>query len=210
MRAWSRTSIEGYRVAARGLAALLRGPVAGKDLVKRTITLGERMFLAGEIARREAVSRPLLENAYASFVDQGYLARADGKLALTAVVRDLERRRDDRVAHRVEHVGGRREGLGARLGQRNGLRRDVPGCGRRGTPPLAATPEDEATLGRALRLVAGRADQGVLRRERAGRVGRAEVARQREGLAAAAAEVDLRAGRSSCTARPSTPRRGTR
>ena len=40
------------------------------------------MFLAGEIARREAVSRPLIENAYASFVDQGYVARADGKLAL--------------------------------------------------------------------------------------------------------------------------------
>ncbi len=75
-------SIEGYRVAARGLTALLRGPLASKDLVKRAITAGERMFLAGEIARREAVSRPLLENAYASFVDQGYLARADGKLAL--------------------------------------------------------------------------------------------------------------------------------
>jgi glycerol-3-phosphate O-acyltransferase len=75
-------SIEGYRVAARGLGSLLRGPIASKDLVKRAITTGERMFLAGEIARREAVSRPLLENAYASFVDQGYLARADGKLAL--------------------------------------------------------------------------------------------------------------------------------
>ncbi len=75
-------SIEGYRVAARGLTALLRGPLASKDLVKRSITAGERMFLAGEIGRREAVSRPLLENAYASFVDQGYLARTDGKLAL--------------------------------------------------------------------------------------------------------------------------------
>jgi hypothetical protein len=55
-----------------------------KDLVKRTITAGERMFLAGEIARREAVSRPVLENAYASFVDQGYLAKSEGKLYLTA------------------------------------------------------------------------------------------------------------------------------
>ena len=76
-------SIEGYRIAARGLAALQRGPLAAKDLVKRTMTLGERMFLAGEIARREAVSRPLLENAYASFVDQGYVARVEGKLGLT-------------------------------------------------------------------------------------------------------------------------------
>jgi glycerol-3-phosphate O-acyltransferase len=75
-------SIEGYRLAARGLSALLRGPLASKDLVKRSMTLGERMFLAGEISRREAVSRPLLESAYSSFVDQGYLGRSDGKLAL--------------------------------------------------------------------------------------------------------------------------------
>jgi glycerol-3-phosphate O-acyltransferase len=67
--------LEGYRVAARGLTSLLRGSLPTKDLVKRAITAGERMFLAGEIARREAVNRPLLENAYASFVDQGYVAR---------------------------------------------------------------------------------------------------------------------------------------
>jgi hypothetical protein len=41
------------------------------------------MFLAGDLRRREAISRPVLENAYGSFVDQGYLARVDGKLALT-------------------------------------------------------------------------------------------------------------------------------
>jgi glycerol-3-phosphate O-acyltransferase len=75
--------VDGYRVAARGLGALLKGPLALKDVVKRAIPTGERMFLAGEIARREAVSRPLLENAYASFVDQGYLSRNSGKLALT-------------------------------------------------------------------------------------------------------------------------------
>jgi glycerol-3-phosphate O-acyltransferase len=75
--------VEGYRVAARGLGALLRGPMSMKELTKRAITTGERMFLAGEIARREAVSRPLLENAYTSFVDQGYLSRSGGKLALT-------------------------------------------------------------------------------------------------------------------------------
>jgi glycerol-3-phosphate O-acyltransferase len=76
--------IEGYRVAARGLTSLLRGPLASKDAVKRAITAGERMFLAGELSRREAVSRPLIENAYASFIDQGYLERQDGKLAVTA------------------------------------------------------------------------------------------------------------------------------
>jgi glycerol-3-phosphate O-acyltransferase len=75
--------IEGYRVAARGLSPLVRGPLPLKELMRRTMTAGERMFLAGEISRREAVSSPMLENAYASFIDQGYLSRTDGKLALT-------------------------------------------------------------------------------------------------------------------------------
>ena len=75
--------VEGYRVAARGLSALLRGPLATKEIVRRAMTAGERMFLAGEIARREAVSSPMLENAYTSFIDQGYLSRVEGKLALT-------------------------------------------------------------------------------------------------------------------------------
>jgi len=79
--------VEGYRVAARGLAALLRGPLATKDLVNRAITAGERMFLAGDIARREAVSRPLLENAYTSFVDQGYVARKGQDVELNASYR---------------------------------------------------------------------------------------------------------------------------
>jgi glycerol-3-phosphate O-acyltransferase len=76
--------LEGYRVAARSLSALLRGPLTAKDLTKRAITTGERMFLAAEITRREAVSKPLFDNAFSSFVDQGYLTRTDGKLALAA------------------------------------------------------------------------------------------------------------------------------
>jgi glycerol-3-phosphate O-acyltransferase len=93
-----RTFVEGYRIAARGLTVLLRGPATPKDLVKRAITLGERMFLAGDVDRREAVSRPLFENAYNAFVDQGYLTRHDGKLALAesydtqAAVRTIEAR----------------------------------------------------------------------------------------------------------------------
>ena len=77
-----RNFVEGYRVAARGLAALLKGALAPRDLTKRAITAGERMFLAGEIECREAVSRPVLENAFLAFVDQGYLGRADGKYVL--------------------------------------------------------------------------------------------------------------------------------
>ncbi|WP_394847951.1 1-acyl-sn-glycerol-3-phosphate acyltransferase [Pendulispora brunnea] len=77
-----RNFVEGYRVAARGLAALLKGPLAPKDLTKRAIAVGERLYLAGEIERREAISAPLMENAFSSFVDQGYLTRLDGKLKL--------------------------------------------------------------------------------------------------------------------------------
>ena len=74
--------VEGYRVAARACTALLKGPLAPKDLTKRAITTGERMFLAGEIACREAISRPILDNAFLAFVDQGYLGRKDGKYVL--------------------------------------------------------------------------------------------------------------------------------
>jgi hypothetical protein len=34
----------------------VRGGLSTKDFIRRAIALGERMFLAGEIARREAVS----------------------------------------------------------------------------------------------------------------------------------------------------------
>jgi glycerol-3-phosphate O-acyltransferase len=74
--------LEGYRVAARGLTALLKAPLTPKELSKRAIAVGQRMFLAGELERREAISSPVLENAFTSFVDQGYLTRDNGKLKL--------------------------------------------------------------------------------------------------------------------------------
>lgn len=78
-----RNFLEGYRVAARGLAALLKGPLAEKDLVRRALGAGQRMYLAGEIERRESISKPLVQNALLAFVDQGYVVRSDdGKLAL--------------------------------------------------------------------------------------------------------------------------------
>ncbi|MBS2019440.1 MAG: 1-acyl-sn-glycerol-3-phosphate acyltransferase [Deltaproteobacteria bacterium] len=77
-----RNFVEGYRIAARGLTALLKGPLAPKDLAKRAMTAGERMFLAGELELREAVCRPVIDNALLAFVDQGYLGRAEGKFVL--------------------------------------------------------------------------------------------------------------------------------
>ena len=77
-----RNFIEGYRIAARGLQILLRGPMTAKDLAKRTLATGDRMFMAGDLMRREAISKPLFENAQSAFVDQGYLTRNDGKFEL--------------------------------------------------------------------------------------------------------------------------------
>ncbi len=79
----ARTFLESYRIAARGLASLLKGAASQKDLVKRAIAAGDRMFLAGEIERREAVSRPTIENAYLAFADQGYISVSQGKISLT-------------------------------------------------------------------------------------------------------------------------------
>jgi glycerol-3-phosphate O-acyltransferase len=89
---------EAYRMSARGLGALVKGPLAPKDVTKRTLALGERMFLAGELGRREAICRPLVDNALSAFVDMGYLSRGDGKLALPEsyasadAVRTIEKR----------------------------------------------------------------------------------------------------------------------
>ena len=77
-----RAFVEGYRVAARALSLLVRGPLTQKELVKKAIGIGERMFLAGDIARREAVSAPIVENALLAFADLEYVNRTDGKLEL--------------------------------------------------------------------------------------------------------------------------------
>jgi glycerol-3-phosphate O-acyltransferase len=74
--------LEGYRVAARSLTLLLKGPLSEKDLAKKALGIGNRMFFSGDLSRREAVSRPIVENALRSFLEQGYLAREDGKLHL--------------------------------------------------------------------------------------------------------------------------------
>ncbi len=82
--------LEGYRIAARALGGLLKGPQTDKDLVKKALSLGNRMFFAGDIQRKEAVSKPIFENALSSFVDQGYLVRSDGKLALAESFRSAQ------------------------------------------------------------------------------------------------------------------------
>ncbi|MGZ3476564.1 MAG: 1-acyl-sn-glycerol-3-phosphate acyltransferase, partial [Polyangiales bacterium] len=90
--------LDAYRIAARALGTLIKGGATQKDLIKRALSTGKRMFLSGEVARREAIQRPLFENAAQSFLDQGVLVKADGKLVLAEsfgtidAVRAFERR----------------------------------------------------------------------------------------------------------------------
>lgn len=90
--------LEGYRVAARALRALVKGPLAPKDFVKKGLAVGKRMFLTGEVARREALQRPFLENAVQAFADLRIVERRDQKLVLAetfgtmAAVKAVERR----------------------------------------------------------------------------------------------------------------------
>jgi glycerol-3-phosphate O-acyltransferase len=85
-----RNFLEGYRVAARALNLLVRGPMAEKDWVKRALSLGSRMYLAGEIERREAVSKPILENALLAYGDLGYLKSAAEKVELMSAFSSAE------------------------------------------------------------------------------------------------------------------------
>jgi glycerol-3-phosphate O-acyltransferase len=64
------------------LSELVKAPLAEKELLKRSIAIGNRAFLAGEIERSEAVSKSILANAFQAFVDHGFLTLRDSKLDL--------------------------------------------------------------------------------------------------------------------------------
>jgi glycerol-3-phosphate O-acyltransferase len=86
-----RNFVESYRVAARSLSLLLKGPMAHKELARRALAIGDRMYLAGDIERREALSRTCLDNALQSLLDQGYLEPLeDKKIALASSFNDAE------------------------------------------------------------------------------------------------------------------------
>jgi len=74
--------IEGYYVAARALPLLEKSPMAEKELTKKALSNGHRMFLEGDIERSEAVSKTIVQNAFQAFIDHGYLTVRDTKLDL--------------------------------------------------------------------------------------------------------------------------------
>jgi glycerol-3-phosphate O-acyltransferase len=68
-----RTYFEAYLVAARGALDLPAEGIARKDWLKRTLALGQRLYLAGEIEERESIAKPKLENAILVLRDHGLL-----------------------------------------------------------------------------------------------------------------------------------------
>ena len=75
--------LEGYRVAARTLALATEQPLLVKDFLKRALATGNRMFFAGEVLRRESVTKPILQNALVAFADQHLLDLRGEKVTLT-------------------------------------------------------------------------------------------------------------------------------
>ena len=56
--------------------------MAEKELTKKALSLGHRLFLEGAIERSEAVSKTIVQNAFQAFIDHGYLTVRDTKLDL--------------------------------------------------------------------------------------------------------------------------------
>jgi hypothetical protein len=71
-----------------------------KDWIKRTLAVGQRLYLAGEIEERESISQPKVENAILALKDHGLLrlsakgnveAEPDSTVALEAFVEQLKK-----------------------------------------------------------------------------------------------------------------------
>jgi glycerol-3-phosphate O-acyltransferase len=71
------TFFESYLLALRGAEIVLDGPIPKKDWYKRTLALGQQMYLAGEIERRESLSKLKLETALKALQDY-QLVRLNG------------------------------------------------------------------------------------------------------------------------------------
>jgi glycerol-3-phosphate O-acyltransferase len=61
--------LEAYHLAARAAESLDEGGTDRKSWLKKTLSLGQRMYLAGEIEHREAISKDKLEGALSSLKD---------------------------------------------------------------------------------------------------------------------------------------------
>ncbi len=74
--------IEGYLIAATNLEGLFGEARSDKELIKSGLSLGKSLYLDRQLSRREAISKPVLENAYHSLTALGYLRTRSGKIEL--------------------------------------------------------------------------------------------------------------------------------
>lgn len=74
--------LQGYWATARALVLLVRGAMSRREVVRKSMSIGERMFLSAELSRRESIARPIMENALRAFEDLGYLQGETGKWML--------------------------------------------------------------------------------------------------------------------------------
>jgi len=75
-----RTYFESYRLALRGSESLVAGPMQRKEWIKRTVSLGQRMYFSGELELRESISRARIDNALLALRDQGLVRLRDDEL----------------------------------------------------------------------------------------------------------------------------------
>jgi glycerol-3-phosphate O-acyltransferase len=68
--------VEAYAIAAQGLALLRQGAMPQRALLSATLEVAQRAFLTGEVARAEAASKLIFENALQYFRDEGVLTTA--------------------------------------------------------------------------------------------------------------------------------------
>ncbi len=77
-----RSYFEAYLLAARALRPVLDDADAApkrKEWLKQALSLGQRMYLAGELELRESLSKPKLENALRAFKDHGLVSFGAGE-----------------------------------------------------------------------------------------------------------------------------------
>lgn len=81
-RAILATFFEGYSIAARSLHLLLGAGRVEKELLKAGLDIGREAYAKGHVKRREAISKPVLENALRAFAEMGFVRSREGKLEL--------------------------------------------------------------------------------------------------------------------------------
>ncbi len=71
---------EGYGISAKALSLIFGEGRSERDLVKQALGLGNSLYLDGLITRREAISKPVLQNAFRAFTELGFVRSREGRV----------------------------------------------------------------------------------------------------------------------------------